>query len=63
LGLPCSPSVYDELAYADVLALRRQRIPADGLLESLIERIATVDAPDTPTALRSVLPDFRGGSS
>jgi amidase len=47
--------VDDDLAYADVFALRRERIRAEGLVESLIERIATLDAPDTPTALRSVL--------
>jgi amidase len=47
--------VDDDLAYADVFALRQGRIPAGGLVESLIERIAALDGPDTPTALRSVL--------
>jgi Asp-tRNA(Asn)/Glu-tRNA(Gln) amidotransferase A subunit family amidase len=47
--------VDDELAYADVFALRREQIAAAGLVENLIERIATLNAPDTPTALRIVL--------
>ncbi len=45
----------DELAYADVFTLQRQRVPAVGLVEGLLERIEALDAAASPTALRSVL--------
>ncbi len=45
----------DELAYADVFALRGHPGTAEALVEKLLERIAAVDAGDSPTALRSVL--------
>jgi amidase len=50
-----SCGVDDELAYADVFTLRQGEVPAQALVEALLERIAAVDAPDSPTALRSVL--------
>ena len=45
----------DELVYADVFALRQGGVPAQTLVEALLERIAAVDAVDSPAALRSVL--------
>ena len=45
----------DELIYADVFALGRGGVPAPTLVEALLERIAAVDAVDSPAALRSVL--------
>jgi amidase len=47
--------VDDELAYADVFTLKRERVPAVGLVEGLLERIEALDAAGSPTALRSVL--------
>jgi amidase len=47
--------VDEELAYADVFTLRRQRVPAEVLVDGLLDRIATLDAPDSAPALRSVL--------
>jgi len=47
--------VDDELAYADVFALRGHPGTAEALVEKLLERIAAVDAGDSTTALRSVL--------
>ncbi len=44
----------EELAYADVRALTR-RVAGETLVEGLLERIAALDAPHSPTALRSVL--------
>ena len=45
----------DELFYADVFALRRAGRPAASLIEGLLDRIASLDAPSSSTALRSVL--------
>ncbi|HTZ10160.1 MAG TPA: amidase family protein, partial [Acidimicrobiales bacterium] len=45
----------DELAYADVFTLRRAAVPARRVVEALLARIEALDAPGTPTALRSVL--------
>lgn len=47
--------VDEDLAYADVFTLRRQKVPAEQLMEVLLNRVATLDAPGTTTALRSVL--------
>jgi amidase len=47
--------VHEELAYADVFGLRRDKVPAVGLVDVLLERIAALDAPGTPIALQSVL--------
>ncbi len=47
--------VDDDLAYADVFTLRRSRVPARVLIDNLLERIAALDAPESPTALRSVI--------
>ncbi len=45
----------DDLAFADVFALRRQGVPARVLVDGLLQRIAALDDPESPTALRSVL--------
>ena len=45
----------DDLGFADVFTLRRRGVPARVLVDELLERIATLDAPESPTALRSVL--------
>jgi amidase len=47
--------VDDDLGFADVFTLRRRGVPAGVLVDELLERIATLDAPESPTALRSVL--------
>jgi amidase len=47
--------VDDELAFADVFTLQRTGTSAAVLVDCLLERIAALDAPDSPTALRSVL--------
>jgi len=47
--------VDDDLAFADVFTLRSGGVPAQVLVDRLLERIATLDAADSPTALRSVL--------
>jgi amidase len=47
--------VDDELAYADVFALHRHDVPSESLVEELLGRVTTLDAPGSPTALRSVL--------
>jgi amidase len=47
--------VDDELAYADVFTLKRERVPAVALVEGLLQRIEARDGPGTPTSLRSVL--------
>jgi amidase len=45
----------EKLAYADAFALRRAPNAACDVVDALLERIAGLDAPDSPTALRSVL--------
>ncbi len=45
----------DELAYADVPALQRHAGTAEALVEVLLGRVSALDAPGSPTALRSVL--------
>ena len=45
----------DELAYADCFTLQRRGVPAEQLVEVLLSRVTTLDAPGSPTALRSVL--------
>ena len=45
----------DDLAYADVFTLRREGVPAREVVGALLARIAELDAPGTPTELRSVL--------
>ena len=45
----------DELAYADVPALQRYAGTAEALVEVLLGRVSALDAPGSPTALRSVL--------
>jgi len=50
----------EELAYADVFELRRRatgqrRSSSQALVETLLDRVGTLDAPGTDTALRSVL--------
>jgi amidase len=47
--------VSEELAYADIFTLRSRRVAASDLVDALLERIAARDAPNTRTALRSVL--------
>ena len=47
--------VDDEIAYADVFALRRRAGTAEALVEVLLGRITALDAPGSPSALRSVL--------
>ncbi len=47
--------VDDELAYADVFTLRRRVGTAEALVEVLLDRVTALDAPGSPTALRSVL--------
>jgi amidase len=47
--------VDEDLVYADVFALRRGGVPTSHLVDALLERIATLDSPGSPTALRSVL--------
>jgi amidase len=44
-----------DLAYTDVFTLRRAGVPAETLVGELLSRIAELDAPSSPTALRSVL--------
>ena len=48
-------AVDDDLAYADVFALRRRPATAEGLVEVLLGRVNALDAPGSPSALRSVL--------
>jgi amidase len=43
------------MAYADVSTVRRRHYRSEALLEGLLERIAALDAPGSPTALRSIL--------
>ncbi len=52
-----SDVVEDDLAYADVFTLQRERVPAGMLVELLLERIAVLDAPapGSHKSLRSVL--------
>jgi amidase len=52
-----SDVVEDDLAYADVFTLQRERVPAGLLVELLLERIAVLDAPapGSHKSLRSVL--------
>ena len=47
----------DDLAYADVFTLQRERVPAELLVNLLLERIAVLDspAPGSHKALRSVI--------
>lgn len=45
----------DELEYADVFTLRRERVAATVITEHLLRRIREVDQPGSPTELRSVL--------
>ena len=47
--------VDDELAYADVPALQRYAGTAEAVVEVLLGRVSALDAPGSPTALRSVL--------
>jgi amidase len=47
--------VDDELAYTDSFALRGRPGIAEALVEFLLGRVTTLDAPGSPTALRSVL--------
>jgi amidase len=47
--------VDDEIAYADVFALRRRAGTAEAVVEFLLARITALDAPGSPSALRSVL--------
>jgi amidase len=47
--------VDDELAYADVFTLQRQRVSSESLVEALLGRVTALDGPGSPTALRSVL--------
>jgi amidase len=49
--------VEDDLTYADVFTLQRERVPAELLVNLLLERIAVLDsaAPGSHKALRSVL--------
>jgi amidase len=47
--------VDDDLAYADVFSLQHRRVPAESLVEVLLGRVTALDAPGSPTALRSVL--------
>jgi amidase len=54
-GATYSWLVDDDMAYADVFTLRRRNHRSEALVESLLERIAAWDAPDSPTALRSIL--------
>ncbi len=41
--------------YADVFTLRRQPARSEAVVGALLERVAALDAPGSPTALRSVL--------
>lgn len=45
----------DDLAYADAFSLQDQEVPAEELVDYLLNRIAEVDDASSPTALRSVL--------
>ncbi len=45
----------DDLAFADLFTLQRTGVPSRVLADDLLERIATLDAPGSPTSLRSVL--------
>lgn len=54
-GAPTVPEVHDDLEYADVFNLRRERVAAAELTEYLLQRIREVDEPGSPTELRSVL--------
>jgi amidase len=45
----------DDIAYASLVELRSRGATSVTLVEHLLDRIATLDAPGTPTALRSVL--------
>jgi amidase len=47
--------VDDDLVYADVFTLRRQPGRSEAVVGALLERVAALDAPGSPTALRSVL--------
>jgi amidase len=48
-------AVDDDLAYADVFALRRRPATAEALVEFLLGRVNTLDGPGSASALRSVL--------
>jgi len=54
-GSPKVVAVDDDLAYADVFTLRRDRVSAESLVDLLMRRIADLDAPGSPIELRSVL--------
>lgn len=45
----------EELAYADVFSLQSERVPPVELTALLLERVRALDAPGSPTELRSVL--------
>ncbi|HUB72020.1 MAG TPA: amidase family protein [Acidimicrobiales bacterium] len=45
----------EELAYADIRALRRERVTASRLVQALLDRIGTLDVPGTPVSLGSIL--------
>jgi amidase len=47
--------VDEDLAFADVFTLQRRGVPARVLVDELLQRIAALDRPESPTALRSVL--------
>jgi amidase len=45
----------DDLGYADIFSLRRHHVSAEVLVDVLLERVSTLDAPGTATSLQSVL--------
>jgi len=45
----------DDLAYASTFSLQDQKVPAEELVDYLLNRIAEVDDQSSPTAMRSVL--------
>ena len=54
-ALTYSPTVDEELAYADVFALRAGHVPAEDLTAALLGRIQALDPQGSATGLRSVL--------
>lgn len=54
-GSPTVPDVDDDLAYADVFALRSEHVPASELTAALLDRIQALDPQGSATELRSVL--------